>query len=290
MSILTLYNYDNTIFDNLMLPSGVNKDDVVNNLLLELSEFELLYSAPAIMKTAIGFWSKKELPIWEKLFATTQFEYNPIWNQFRTEEYSDKETRNLSTTDNETRNLAGSDNETRNLAGSNNETRNLAGSDNETRDLGGSTTHHSETTGTTTNNGTDIKKDYVVAFNETSPTLSSQSEQTLGTGNTVGGTVDNTNTTTDTGTVQKALTDTGTVEKAITDTGTIQKAMTDTGTVDKATTDTGTVENIRTAKFEGHTGIVPVQKLIEMERSVDKFNIVDYIIDSFKGRFCILIY
>jgi hypothetical protein len=161
MSILTLYNYDNSIFDNFLLPEGVVKDDVVNNLLMELAELELIYGSPSMMKTAIGFWSKKELPVWTKLAATTKFEYNPIWNQFRTEEWSDKETRDLSGSNNQVRALSGSDNETRALSGSNNEIRNLAGTDNETRDLGGTTTHHSETSGTTTNNGTDTQKEYV---------------------------------------------------------------------------------------------------------------------------------
>ena len=32
------------------------------------------------------------------------------------------------------------------------------------------------------------------------------------------------------------------------------------------------------------------QQMIEAEREVDKFNIYDFIVDSFKRRFCILVY
>jgi hypothetical protein len=290
MSILTLYNYDNTIFDNLVIPTGVIKENVVNNLLLELSELEVLYSNPDMMKFAIGAWSKKELQVWNKLYASSIFEYNPIWNQFRTEEYTDKQTRNVATTDNETRNLTGTDNEFRDLSGTNYETRNLTGIDNETRGLGGSTTHHSETTGNTKNSGSDIQEDSNIAFNETQPTLAKKILTTMGTANTVDGAVDSTNTTSDTGTVDKTLTDTGTVNKSITDNGTVEKETTDKGTVNKTTSDSGTIENSHTAKFEGHTGIVPVQKLIEMERETVQFNVINYIISSFKSRFCILIY
>jgi hypothetical protein len=270
LSILALYNYDNTIFDNLLLPQGVEKDDVLNNLLMELGELEVIYANPEMMKAAIGFWSKKEVPIWTKLLETTKFEYNPIWNFDRTEEVADKETRNLTGTNNETRDLAGTDNETRNLTGTDNETRNLAGTK----------AHDSTTTGTTTNNGTDITKEYVVGFNEATPTLSKQAEQTLGTGNTVGGTIDS----------DEVTSDTGTVDRALTDTGTVNKALTDTGTVDRATTDTGTVDNTHNARMYGNIGVTTTQQMIEQERGVVKFNIVDYIIDSFKGRFCILIY
>jgi hypothetical protein len=176
----------------------------------------------------------------------------------------------------------------------------LNATDNETRDLTGTGTHHSETTGTTTNNGTDSTKEYVSGFNESTPTLSKQTEQTLGTGNTVGGTVDSTDGSTDTGTVNKALTDTGTVNKTLTDTGTVNKALTDTGTVNRALTDigtvnraltdTGTVEKTQTAYMHGSIGVITPQQMIEQERKVSLFNINNYIIDSFKTRFCLLIY
>lgn len=249
-SIMTLYNYDNTIFDDLKLPTGVVKEDVVNNLLLELAELEIIYPNPIVMKTAIGMWSSKELSVWDKLYKSTTQEYNPIWNQFRTEEYTDTETRALSATDNESRDLTGTDNET--------------------RDLGGTTTKNSTTTGSTTNNGTDTTKEYVSGFNSDTPALSKQNEQTLGTGNTVSGTIKGTDTTSDTGTVNKN--------------------STDKGNVNRSKTDTGTVTNAHTAKYEGHTGIVPVQKLLDMERETVKFNVIDYIIDSFKNRFCIQVY
>ena len=240
LSILALYNYDNAVFDNLLLPVGIDKDDVVNNLLLELAELEIIYPNYDTMKAAIGFWSKKELSVWNKLYDTTQYEYNAIHNFDRTEEYTDTETRNL------------------------------AGTDNETRDLAGTDTRNSVTNGTTTNNGTDTSKEYVSGFNEAVATLAKQTEQLLGTGNIVEGTVVNTDGSTDTGTVNKALTDTGTVNKAL--------------------TDTGTVENIHAARMFGNIGVMSTQQMIEQERKVSQFNVIDYIIDSFKKRFCILIY
>jgi hypothetical protein len=66
--------------------------------------------------------------------------------------------------------------------------------------------------------------------------------------------------------------------------------MTDTGTVNNNITDTGTVNRAQTAYMHGSIGVITPQQMIEQERRVSEFNIVDYIIDSFKKRFCILIY
>ena len=41
---------------------------------------------------------------------------------------------------------------------------------------------------------------------------------------------------------------------------------------------------------QGNIGITTTQQMINEEREVDKFNLMDYIIDSFKQRFCILVY
>ena len=38
LSILGMYNYDNTIFDNLIIPDGVDKELLINNILLDNAE------------------------------------------------------------------------------------------------------------------------------------------------------------------------------------------------------------------------------------------------------------
>ena len=46
----------------------------------------------------------------------------------------------------------------------------------------------------------------------------------------------------------------------------------------------------RKARMWGNIGVTSTQKLIAEERKVSKFNIYDYIIESFIRRFCLLIY
>ena len=89
LSIVGMYEYDNSIFDGLDVPtytdkSGIvhvlNKTDVVNSILLNCAELELLYSNIDTMKLAIGVWSAAEQDTWKKMFATQKMEYNPLWN------------------------------------------------------------------------------------------------------------------------------------------------------------------------------------------------------------------
>lgn len=81
MSLLGMYNYDNSILDLLVLPEELDSNVVKDNLLMETAELELLYTNFGFMRQAIGSWSAKQLPIWNELYATTQYEYNPIWNK-----------------------------------------------------------------------------------------------------------------------------------------------------------------------------------------------------------------
>lgn len=93
MSILGLYNYDATIFDNMKLPTQVDKETLIGNILSECAEVEILYSDPEYIKYAIGLWSSKELATWQRLADTFELEYNPLYNVDATE-YT-KETRDL---------------------------------------------------------------------------------------------------------------------------------------------------------------------------------------------------
>ncbi len=85
MSILALYNWDETIFDNLVLPENVDRNILIYNLLFDCSEFELLYPDFDSMKTFIGIWSNKELPTWQRMVNAAGLEYNPIENYNRNE-------------------------------------------------------------------------------------------------------------------------------------------------------------------------------------------------------------
>jgi len=86
MSVWGIYQIAPTLFDGLSVPNGIDKENVKDNILLESENLEVLYSNPDFLKAAITVWSTERLPIWEKLYSTTLYEYNPIENYDRYEE------------------------------------------------------------------------------------------------------------------------------------------------------------------------------------------------------------
>ena len=104
LSILGLYEWDNTVFDLMQFPedfTNEQKSIVTNNILAECAELEFLYPNPTVAKNIIGIWSAKEKPYWDRVYAAAQLEYDPIEN------YRRNETDTI--TDNRTETHSGSD-------------------------------------------------------------------------------------------------------------------------------------------------------------------------------------
>lgn len=79
-TLMNSWAYEPTLFDALVLPEHVDKDQFLSRLMVKCGELEVHITRPAILKQAIGFWSKSRKPIWDRLAAIQDFEYNPIWN------------------------------------------------------------------------------------------------------------------------------------------------------------------------------------------------------------------
>lgn len=89
LSPLGLYRWDDTIFDLMQIPEALDRDTLIDNLLAQTAELEVLYPNPTVFKSLVGVWSAKQLDVWNRLYATTQYDYNPIENYNRYEEGSD---------------------------------------------------------------------------------------------------------------------------------------------------------------------------------------------------------
>ena len=89
ITLIGMYQYDNTLFDNMVLPEGIDKDTFVNSLLLRDGEFEVLYSDYDFLKSAIGLWSRKWQRTFERWLVGLAAEWNPIENYDRYEEWED---------------------------------------------------------------------------------------------------------------------------------------------------------------------------------------------------------
>ena len=268
LSILGMYEYDGTIFDEFVLPEQLHesREDFIYNLLMAVADFGCIYPNTTFLKKAIGTWSRQEVHSWSWLFETQNYDYNPIWNVDVHDSTRDdrNETRNLRGTNDETKDLHGTNNETRDLHGTNNETKNLAGSD----------------TGTvnTQASGTDTETVKVNAFNDGAGTQKQQTTYQYGKGEMETRNLQSTNT--------------GTDNYTSSDTGTDNYVSSDTGTDNYVSTDTGTIDHNDKTEFykRGNQGVTTTQQMIREEQALAKFNIDDYIIDEFKKRFCIMLY
>lgn len=76
-------------FDDL--PTGIDKDVLINNILLRGGEFEVIYSDPYFMQESIYTWLAKWQRTIEKWLSALAVEYDPLNNYDRHEEYTDTE-------------------------------------------------------------------------------------------------------------------------------------------------------------------------------------------------------
>lgn len=82
---------NDTLFANLTLPEGIDKEVLTNNILLRGGEFEVLFSDPYTMKEAIGVWSNKWSWTFSKWIKAINIEYNPLENYDRMETWDESE-------------------------------------------------------------------------------------------------------------------------------------------------------------------------------------------------------
>lgn len=89
LTIMGMYEWDNTLFDGMALPNNVSRETMIDNILLETAELECIYPSAPFFKLALNMWSAMEVEKWTKLEATQNYEYDPIENYSRIEEWSD---------------------------------------------------------------------------------------------------------------------------------------------------------------------------------------------------------
>ena len=80
---MAVYSWDNTILDNLYLPTGMDNDLLKQEMLRELGELSLTYSDPEYIKSYLGIFSRTRMPVWSKMWLLANAEYNPIDNYKR---------------------------------------------------------------------------------------------------------------------------------------------------------------------------------------------------------------
>ena len=100
ITLLGMYRWmsenNDDLFYNLSTPTGIDKQKLINTILMNGAEFEVLYSDADFMKFLIGVWSDKWQRTMEKWIEVLSMDYNPIENYDRKEDWMDSTNRQTS--------------------------------------------------------------------------------------------------------------------------------------------------------------------------------------------------
>lgn len=98
LSLLGLYQWDNTLFDEVVLPTQIDRDDFIFELLNETAELEVCYTDPDFMKDSLGKWSSIRLYSWQRMADALYKGYDPYINMKRDEKRVISQDRDLAST------------------------------------------------------------------------------------------------------------------------------------------------------------------------------------------------
>ncbi len=300
LSPLGLYNWDSTIFDLMRIPEALDKDTLVQNILAETAELEVLYPNPIVFKNLVGVWSAKQIDIWNRLYATTQYDYNPIENYNRYETGSDSGTGSTTHSGTDTTTEAtthgGSDGRTEALSTGGKDTLDM------TRREGGTevedTEYSSEQGGEDKVTGTDKKGHWIAGFNSQGSGANdglvkqTRDEDDASTTTKYGKTEEGTGSSTTTFGKTETNKDETTYGKTenVQETKTYGETINKTGGLTHGESVQTTSDGEHEMHAHGNIGVTTTQKMIKEQRSIELFNVYDIIIEDFKMRFCILVY
>ena len=87
--IRAIVDYDNTVFDEMVVPEGIELADVVDRILFKYGDTPLFAPDPAVIKFYLGKWSSRRLPLWNRYIEVANAQYDPIENYDRYESGTD---------------------------------------------------------------------------------------------------------------------------------------------------------------------------------------------------------
>lgn len=105
MSRITLYGfnqYDPTLFNDIELPEGLEKDILIDTILCESGDLYPYYQQPVYLKRNINNWFKRMYLNFQRMYEALTIEYSPIENYNRYEDYTDNRTQQSSDTSSST--------------------------------------------------------------------------------------------------------------------------------------------------------------------------------------------
>lgn len=259
LSVMGLYTNDDTIFENMQIPEGMDKELIVDSILSDCMELETIYPEPEAMKAMISVWSRRELPVWNRIRQAELAEYNPIENYDRHQ--SDK--RSIT--------RAGKDEATGNNALSSTEKVEAENTGTSSKTTSGTISQEVEETGSVSETNTHKYAAFDIG------TLADQTQDVRSSSGT------NDQTTTGSTSETETENSSGTSEE--------NKTANSIGTTANTVNRTENTGETFTSYIHGNIGVTTSQQMLESELTLaPKINTINYIVNSFKMRFCVLVY
>ena len=82
------YQYDKTLFDGIVLPTGIDKDNLVSDIMRNSGDLYPYHQIPEYLKRNINFWFARRLFDFERMYEALRVDYSPIENYDRKENIS----------------------------------------------------------------------------------------------------------------------------------------------------------------------------------------------------------
>ena len=302
LSVLGLYKADSGLFSEMVYPSGFSDDEkqtTVGNILAECAELECLFPDPDTMKTMIGLWSKLNISVWERIFTASQLEYNPIENYNRTELETISDDRTDTHSGNDINKQTGTDtrllDNTQTHSGSDTHTTSETHTGTDTHTI--SETHSGTDTHTIseTNSGTDTTTNSITAYDANTQYVHDTSALLHGHGISGSDALAHGESISGSDALAHGESISGSDALAhghkIIDDGSdsITYGKTETLTHGEKIVSEGDIT--KNSHISGNIGVTTSQQMLEQEIEISaKLNVIKMIVDSFRERFCLLVY
>ena len=82
------YQYDKTLFDGIVLPNGIDKDNLIADIMRNSGDLYPYHQVLEYLKRNINFWFARRLFDFERMYEALRVDYSPIENYDRKENIS----------------------------------------------------------------------------------------------------------------------------------------------------------------------------------------------------------
>ena len=282
ITMIGFYNYlahDNEdLFEFLTVPEGIDKDTLVNNILLRGGEFEVLYSDPNFFKNMIGVWSNKWQRTMQRWINALSIDYNPLENYDRMEDWEDNGSRVSAESKKNDASMQRRNVSQNSLTDAKTNSDNTVNSDKQERSENAIAHDDSTSTGdgTTTNTRS--------AYESPGYQPHDKSESVTGGTNVSNGITSANGTTTNNAVTSTQGSANGT-------TNALNQTMgTDAETGSQTANAVDKTNGVHSGRIHGNIGVTTSQAMLQAELDISKWNIYEEITNLFLSEFCIYLY